>query len=70
MFKQAQKKISAGKKWKPIPVRELVKSTAKMQSLIIIGGGCIFICIFSHCIMCCWFPKPHCFIPTIITGPL
>lgn len=70
LFAQAQKKINAGKKWKPIPVRELVNSTAKMQSLIIIGGGCIFICFFNFCIMCCWYPTPHCFVPDIYTGRL
>ena len=70
LFKQAQKKASAGKKWTPVPLRELTKSTAKMTNLIIVGGGCIFICFGHHCIMCCWWPTPHCFIPDIYTGPL
>ncbi len=67
---QARKKIKADQKWKPIPLRELASSTAMMQNLIIVGGGCIFICCFGHCIMCCWYPEPHCFFPDIYTGPL
>jgi len=68
---KARKKVLAGRRWKPIPVAELVRSSARMiDLLIIVGGGCIFICIFDHCIMCCWFPWPHCFIPIIATGPL
>jgi hypothetical protein len=68
---KARKKVAAGKKWKPIPVSELVRSNARMLDLIIIvGGGCFFICIWHFCIMCCWYPRPHCFIPDIIVGPL
>jgi hypothetical protein len=70
VLQQAQKKIGGGKKWKPVPIQTLAKSTALMSSLIIIGGGCIFICVFGHCVMCCWWPIPHCFIPDIYTGPL
>jgi hypothetical protein len=68
---EARKKIGDGKKWKPIPVSELVSSNARMRDLIIIiGGGCIFICIFEFCFLCCWKPTPHCFISDIIVGPL
>jgi hypothetical protein len=68
---KARKKIAGGKKWKPIAVSQLVRSNARMLDLIIIvGGGCIFICIWHFCIMCCWYPRPHCFIPDIIVGPL
>jgi hypothetical protein len=71
VLKMARKKIHAGRKWEPIPVAKFVRSSAKMLELIIIvGGGCIFICIWGHCIMCCWWPRPHCFIPDIVVGPL
>src|SRR5262249_54533999 len=71
LLAEARKKIARGRKWKPIPVSQLVRSNARMIDLIIIwGGGCIFICIWGHCIMCCWWPTPHCFIPDIITGSL
>jgi hypothetical protein len=71
LLEKARKKIQAGRKWQPIPVRELVTSSARMLDLIVIvGGGCIFICIWGHCIMCCWWPRPHCFIPDIVVGPL
>ncbi len=69
VFTQVQKRLKT-KKWKPIPIRDLVSNTARMQSLIIWGGGCILICIFDFCIMCCWWPRPHCFRPIISTGPL
>ena len=68
---KARKKVLAGRTWKPLPVAQLVGSSARMLDLlIIVGGGCIFICIFNHCIMCCWWPRPHCFVPVISTGPL
>jgi hypothetical protein len=71
VLKQAHRKVTRGREWKPIPMAELVRSSARMLDLIIIvGGGCIFICIWNHCIMCCWYPRPHCFIPDIIVGPL
>ena len=68
---KAHQKIAGGKKWKPIPVARLVSSnTALLDSLIIWGGGCVLVCCFGHCIMCCWWPRPHCFFPDIYTGPL
>jgi hypothetical protein len=67
---KARKKAAHGRKWKPIPVAQLVSSNARIHDLIIIGGGCILICIWGYCLMCCWYPRPHCFIPDIITGPL
>ena len=71
LIETARRKMKADRKWEPIPVAELVSSTARMRDLIIIiGGGCFFFCIFGHCIMCCWYPRPHCFIPDIIVGPL
>jgi hypothetical protein len=70
LFARARKEIKAGRKWQPIPVGDLVKSREKMLNLIIIGGGCILICIWGWCIMCCWYPRPHCFFPDIDTGPL
>jgi hypothetical protein len=69
-FSQAHAKLTRGKKWKPIPVAELVRSSAAMEGLIIWGGGCILICAWGYCFMCCWWPRPHCFIPDIYTGPL
>lgn len=70
-LEKARKKVTAGREWKPIPVAELVRSSARINDLIIIvGGGCIFICIWNHCLLCCWRPFPHCFIPDIIVGPL
>jgi hypothetical protein len=70
LFAKAHRKINAGRKWQPIPVADLLRSSEKMLDLIIVGGGCIFICCFGYCIMCCWWPRPHCFIPDIFTGPL
>jgi hypothetical protein len=71
VLEQARRKLSAGRQWKPIPVSQLVRSSASaLRLIIIIGGGCIFICVWGHCIMCCWNPRPHCFIPDIIVGPL
>src|SRR4051812_23594205 len=71
VLQQARRKLDAGQKWKPIPVTQLVRSSARELGLIIvIGGGCIFICVWDHCILCCWWPRPHCFIPDIIVGPL
>lgn len=70
LLRQARAKVTAGKKWRPVPLRTFVGSAALMRSLIILGGGCIFICIFNHCLMCCWWPRPHCFVPVIATGPL
>jgi len=71
ILKKARQKIEAGKKWQPIPVKQLVRSNAAALRLIIItGGGCILICVWGHCILCCWGPRPHCFIPDIYTGPL
>ena len=72
VLQQARRKIdSAGRKWQPIPVSQLVRSSASaLQGLIVVGGGCIFICVWGHCILCCWWPRPHCFIPDIIVGPL
>ncbi len=68
---RAHRKIStARRKWKPIPVKELVASNTAMLGLIIWGGGCILICAWGYCIMCCWWPRPHCFVPDIYTGPL
>jgi hypothetical protein len=68
---KARKKVAGGKKWEPIPVSELVSMSARVRDLIIIiGGGCIFICVFDFCFMCCWKPTPHCFISDIIVGPL
>jgi hypothetical protein len=70
-LEKARKKILAGKEWKPIPIAEFVRSAARLGSLIIIvGGGCIFICIWNHCLLCCWRPFPHCFVPDIVVGPL
>ena len=55
---EARKKVTGGKKWKPIPVSELVSSNAIMRDLIIIiGDGCIYICIFNFCILCCLQPR-------------
>jgi len=71
VLEQARKRLVAGRKWKAIPVTQLVRSSAAaLRLIIIVGGGCIFICIWGHCIMCCWNPRPHCFIPDIIVGPL
>ena len=71
VIQQARRKIAADKKWTPIPVEQLVRSSAAaLRLIIIIGGGCIFICVWGHCILCCWWPTPHCFIPDIIMGPL
>lgn len=70
LLARARKEIKADRKWQPIPVGDLVKSSEKMMNLIIIGGGCILICFWGWCIMCCWYPRPHCFIPDITTGPL
>jgi hypothetical protein len=71
VLQQARRKIAPGRKWEPIPVAQLVRSSASaLQGLIIVGGGCIFICAWGHCIMCCWWPRPHCFIPDVYTGPL
>jgi len=68
---KARSRITAGRKWKPMPVAQFLRSSAStMDLLIIIGGGCIFICCFGHCIMCCTWPRLHCFIPDIYTGPL
>ena len=68
---KARKKAARGQKWKPIPVAQLVRSNRRILDLIIvIGGGCILICIWGHCILCCWNPRPHCFFPDIITDPL
>ena len=68
---KARRKMAGGKKWEPVPVSTLVRSNARMLDLIIIvGGGCIFICIWNSCILCCWHPTPHCFISDIIVGPL
>src|SRR5262249_55906034 len=70
LLAKAHKKMSAGRKWKPMPVQRLVTSTASMQGLIIWGGGCILICAWRWCIMCCGYPRPHCFVPDIYPGPL
>jgi hypothetical protein len=68
---KARKMAARGRRWKPIPVAQLVSSNARIHDLIIItGGGCIFICIWGYCLMCCWYPRPHCFIPDVYTGPL
>jgi hypothetical protein len=68
---EARKKVTGGKKWKPIPVAELVTSNAIMRDLIIIvGDGCIYMCIFGFCFLCCMDPTPHCFVSDIIVGPL
>ncbi len=69
-FDKARKKVADGKKWEPTPISELVRSSARMRDLIIIGGGCIFICLWDFCFMCCWEPEPHCFISDIVVGPL
>jgi hypothetical protein len=71
VLEKARKKLTGGKKWQPIPVTQLVRSNNRqLIDLIIVGGGCFFICIWSHCLMCCWHPFPHCFVPDIYTGPL
>ena len=71
VFAKARKKVAGGKKWKPIPVSQLVSSNAKMLDLIIIvGGGCIYMCIWDFCFLCCSEPDPHCFVSDIIVGPL
>ncbi len=68
---KARKKVAGGREWKPVPVEELIRSSARMMDLIVIvGGGCFFICIWNFCLMCCWWPRPHCFVPDIIVGPL
>jgi hypothetical protein len=68
---KARKKVLAGRTWKPFPVTQLVGGSARLiDFLIIVGGGCIYICIWNHCILCCWWPRPHCFVPDIVTGPL
>jgi hypothetical protein len=71
LLQQARKKVQRGRTWQPIPVAQLISSSARMLDLIIIiGGGCIYICIWDFCFMCCWYPRPHCFKPVISTGPL
>jgi len=68
---KARSKIAAGKPFKPVPVSTLARGSSSMVAgLIIWGGGCILICFYSHCIMCCRWPTLHCFIPTIFPGPL
>jgi hypothetical protein len=67
---QARRKIGANRRWKPVALKTLVRSNELMSNLVIVGGGCVFICCFGHCIMCCWWPRPHCFFPDIYTGPL
>jgi hypothetical protein len=71
IINKARSKVASGKKFKPVPLATLARSnSAMLAGLIIWGGGCILICCFGHCIMCCWFPRPHCFFPDIYTGPL
>jgi hypothetical protein len=68
---KARSTVASGKQFEPVPLANLVRSnTAMLSSLIIWGGGCILICCFGHCIMCCSWPRLHCFIPDIYTGPL
>jgi hypothetical protein len=39
----------------------LVRSSARrLELIIVVGGGCIFICVWGYCVMCCWWPRPHC----------
>ena len=70
LFEQARRRLKVGGKWKPFPVSYLASRQRQRDLVIIIGGGCIFICIFDFCFMCCWYPRPHCFRPVIIEGPL
>ena len=71
VVKKARAQIGAAAgKWQPIPVDQLLRSSARqLELIIIIGGGCFFICIWGHCLMCCWSP-PRCYVPDIIRGPL
>jgi len=70
LLAKVRKATTSGRQWKPVPIADLVRSQARMLDLIIVGGGCIFICIFNFCLMCCWWPRPHCFVPDIVVGPL
>jgi hypothetical protein len=70
LIDKVRAEVQRGRKWEPVPVAQFIGNEARMQDLIIVGGGCIFICFFNHCIMCCWWPRLHCFIPDIYTGRL
>ena len=71
LLAQARKRVQGGRTWQPIPVGQFITSSARMRDLIIIiGGGCIYVCIWDFCFMCCWYPRPHCFKPIISTDPL
>jgi hypothetical protein len=64
----------APSKWRPIPVAEFFKSSARMSDIVISWGNwCIQICITwggaMHCYYCCAWP-PRCGSDTISTGPL
>lgn len=58
----------AGKKWEPVPLRMFVGNAA---GLIDINGGCIQICIFNHCLTCCFsWDGWGCTTDIISIGPL
>lgn len=69
VLKEARRRLQPrGGKWQPVAVGEFMRDSARF---IIIGGGCIFICIWGHCLLCCARDGGfHCSTGDIATGPL
>ena len=68
IFKEAGRRLRSHGKWQPVPIKDFARNAAR---LITTGGGCILICIWGHCLLCCIRDgKVHCSGGGIATGPL
>jgi hypothetical protein len=68
IFKEADRRLRSGGKWQPVPIKDFVKDAARF---ITTGGGCIMICVWGYCLLCCYRDgRIHCSDGGIATGPL
>ncbi|HEX4159620.1 MAG TPA: hypothetical protein VHY79_14215 [Rhizomicrobium sp.] len=69
VLEKVRKRVAAGRKWRPVPVDDLLRSRALIGQLMMEGCLCFPIYIFGHSLFCCLVP-PWCWKSPIYTGPL
>jgi hypothetical protein len=70
LFDTAARKLRIAEpgKWHPVPVKTFL---AQAQGLIVIHGHCIQVCVWGHCLTCCYRDgKIGCTTDPIYIGPL
>jgi hypothetical protein len=68
IFKEAERRLRSRGKWQPVPIKEFSSNAARF---IMTGGGCIMVCVWGHCLLCCYRDgEIHCSGGGIATGPL